>query len=254
MTISRRTMSTIVQTPKPSSTDLSRLHAFLSSSDHPKFNLSSRFTIAQHMEHVKALVTSLHPLLLSSPTGTQQQQQQDRIVDLGSGSGVLGFICALTYPHVQFTLLESRAKCCDFLERGVIELGLSSNSNERSSSRVVVCHSRAETLGMSIGHRHLYDGVMSRRFGPSGTTAECAAPLLRQGGFLLVSDPPAAALSSSPNKNHHHLVRWPKNGLSKLGLTLEIRSSEMSAVTMLRATESCSEIYPRSRRIKFPLF
>jgi hypothetical protein len=36
-------------------------------------------------------------------------------------------------------------------------------------------------------HRHAYRGVMARRFsGGPATAAECSAPLLEQGGFVLV--------------------------------------------------------------------
>jgi 16S rRNA (guanine527-N7)-methyltransferase len=73
------------------------------------------------------------------------------------------------------------------------------------TDRVEVLHARAETVGRQ--RRGEADVVTARSFGPPAVVAECAAPLLRPGGRLLVSEPPGR-----PD-------RWPVEGLAVLGLS-----------------------------------
>jgi 16S rRNA (guanine527-N7)-methyltransferase len=46
------------------------------------------------------------------------------IMDLGSGAGVPGLICAILRPETRFILAESEKNKADFLERTISELGL----------------------------------------------------------------------------------------------------------------------------------
>jgi 16S rRNA G527 N7-methylase RsmG len=175
-----------------------------------------------------------------------------KVVDLGSGSGLLGFIGAFMYPEVHFTLLDSRQSCCDFIQNGVRDLGI--------GATVTVLKSRAEAMGRSSQHRHQYDGVIARRFGPPGATAECSAPILRQGGFVLVSDPSPQAL----DKEKLGTERWPDNGLRSLGLALEANlikrggkpdaTDSQHHAALLRVVRLCGTEFPRSRRLKKPIF
>jgi 16S rRNA G527 N7-methylase RsmG len=175
--------------------DLARVLGVLSNGGQA-FNLGGRYSLDEHLDHVSTFAMKLRPLIKAG----------DRVVDMGAGSGILGFVCAFAYADVQFTLLDNRARCCEFLEAGILQLNL--------SERVNVLHSRAEAFGREPAHRHQYDGVMARRFsGGPATAAECAAPLLRRHGFILVSDPSADVQT--------HADRWPADGLGLLGLQVK---------------------------------
>ena len=99
--------------------------------------------------------------------------------------------------------------------------------------------------------RGTFDLVTARSFAPPAATAECAAPMLKQGGALVVSEPPDALGAS----------RWPDVALATLGL---IRTSTETVVTpagpvtlsRMLATTSCPQHYPRRVGIPFkrPLF
>jgi 16S rRNA (guanine527-N7)-methyltransferase len=94
-------------------------------------------------------------------------------VDIGSGAGLPGLPLAIALPATRFTLLESAARKCAFLERAMAACGL---------SNVTVVHARAETWPEGIG-RH--DLVTARALAPLPVVAEYAAPLLRVGGTLV---------------------------------------------------------------------
>src|SRR3546814_3548101 len=105
------------------------------------------------------------------------------------------------------------AKRCAFLREAVEALG--------ADERVEVVEGRAEEIGRGE-MRRVVDAVIARSFGPPAATAECAAPLLRAGGLLVVSEPPEA------------LDRWPEDGLAMLGMAPRARSeghtSELQAL------------------------
>jgi 16S rRNA (guanine527-N7)-methyltransferase len=77
------------------------------------------------------------------------------------------------------------------------------------SGRVRVVTRRAEELGRDSTWRERSGLVVARSFGPPAVTAECGAPLLRVGGWLIVSEPPAPEAPSA---------RWPEAALTQLGL------------------------------------
>jgi cyclopropane fatty-acyl-phospholipid synthase-like methyltransferase len=109
-------------------------------------------------------------------------------VDLGSGGGVPGLPLAAVYPGLTWLLVDSWEARCAHLERAVRRLDL--------EKRVRVVHGRAEELARGT-LRARADVVVARAFGPLPTTLECGAPMLRDGGRIVVSvtrdrEPPVA--------------------------------------------------------------
>ncbi|HXW80575.1 MAG TPA: RsmG family class I SAM-dependent methyltransferase [Acidimicrobiales bacterium] len=162
-------------------------------------------------------------------------------VDLGSGGGVPGLVLALLWPESQWLLVDSNQRRATWLQGAVSALGI--------ENRVDVVCDRAERVARS-SWRHQAGAVTARGFGPPGPTAECAAPLLRLGGQLLVAEPPGAPSD-----------RWPAKDLVKLGLSLDASGVIATpagpvSISRLLAASKCSELYPRRVGVPFkrPLF
>ena len=159
------------------------------------------------------------------------------VFDLGSGGGLPALPGAVADDSWSWVLVESQLRRADFLVSATRRLGL--------TDRVSVVHARAEDVGRDASHRGSADVVTARSFGPPAAVAECAAPLLRLGGRLVVSDPPGGA------------DRWPADGLAGLGLGLAERHTVdgLAFVRLVQAT-ICSDRYPRKPGIpaKSPLF
>lgn len=157
------------------------------------------------------------------------------VVDLGSGGGVPGLVVALARPDLSLALVDATAKRCRFLEAAVTELGI--------GARARVVHGRAEEVGRT-DLRGTADAVLARSFGSPAVTAECAAPLLRVGGRLLVSEPPGG------------LDRWPREALAELGLRPLPRRTGGPNLQILEQTAACPLAYPRRTGVprKRPLF
>lgn len=147
--------------------------------------------VQEHVDHAAGLLEVLQGLGPDDPR---------RAVDLGSGGGVPGLLAAVATPAWRWVLLDSMARRTDFLRDAVRELGL--------EGRVEVWRERAEVAGRAEGTRGEIDVVTARSFAGPAVTAECAAPLLRPAGLLIVSEPPGADGS-----------RWDPEGMAGLGFS-----------------------------------
>lgn len=158
-----------------------------------------------------------------------------RLIDLGSGGGVPGLPVAVLRPELEVVLVDAAAKRGGFLEAAVMALGL--------QDRCQVVVGRAEVLGRGP-LRGSADAVVARSFGPPAATAECAAPLLRVGGRLVVSEPPVAE------------GRWPVAGLRQLGMAPLEHVGAGPRMQVVVQERLCGDPYPRRDGVpaKRPLF
>jgi 16S rRNA (guanine527-N7)-methyltransferase len=164
-------------------------------------------------------------------------------VDLGAGGGLPGLVLAtLVWPGTSWVFLDVMARRTAFLREAVDAAGL--------AERVTVVTERAEAYGRRGEARHAFDLVVARSFGPPAVTAECAAPLLRPGGLLVVSEPPTSA----------DALRWPAGGLAELGLGepefIEVTADRPVHLVRISCVGPCPDRYPRRVGIpaKRPLF
>lgn len=146
-------------------------------------------------------------------------------VDLGSGGGVPGLVLASELVDTRWVFLDAHRGRTSFLGDAVVELGL--------SARVTVLTGRAEAVGRDQAHRGRYDLVVSRAFGPPAVVAECAAPLLRVGGRLVVSEPP------------DHAERWPAAGLGLVGLGWDALDPGPPRLASMVQLNDCPDRFPR---------
>jgi 16S rRNA (guanine527-N7)-methyltransferase len=161
-----------------------------------------------------------------------------RAADLGSGAGLPGLPLALHFEGTEWTLVEASVRRAAFLRTAVDRLGL--------GDRVSVVEQRVETVGRAPEYRGSLDLVVARSFGRPAVVAECAAPLLRIGGRVVVSEPPGG----QPG-------RWPPAALAELGLApaASVRTGE-AAYQVLRQDGPCPDRWPRRVGVpaKRPLF
>jgi 16S rRNA (guanine527-N7)-methyltransferase len=179
--------------------------------------------VMDHVVHAEGFLTVLEEL----PSGS-------KVLDLGSGGGVPGLIIAEARPDLEVVLLDSLERRVALLSEAVVAMGW--------QGRVSAELARAEETGRSPLWRGQIDAVTARSFGPPATVAECAAPLLRVNGLLVVSEPP------------EETDRWETEGLDLLGLVDE--GAPVPGMRRLRQAELCPEAYPRRVGLpaKRPLF
>jgi 16S rRNA (guanine527-N7)-methyltransferase len=172
-----------------------------------------------------------------------------RILDLGSGGGLPGLVVAEQWPAARLVLLEANQRRAQFLERAVTTCGL--------GDRVEVVQERAEIAGRDAAYRETFDGVVVRSFGPPAVVAECAAPLLLVGGWLIVSEPPIEGGDEQPSEEPlDDSGRWPADRLSQFGLEPVAFVRNQFGYQVLRQQQACPERFPRRNGMpsKKPLF
>lgn len=157
--------------------------------------------------------------------------RQISALDLGSGGGVPGLPLALATPRWRWVLLDGSVTRTAWLREAVDAL--------RLGTRVEVATARAEDAGRT--HlRGAVDLVTARGFAAAAPTAECAAPLLRIGGAVVVTEPPGGA----PD-------RWPAPALAELGLAPGASVATPVALQSLRKVAATPERFPR--RVGIPV-
>jgi 16S rRNA (guanine527-N7)-methyltransferase len=207
--------------------------------------------IERHLRHARGFVALAR---------LEAAGESPRILDLGSGGGLPGLVVAGAWPEATMVLLEANERRAQFLERAVVACDL--------QERVSVVHQRAEICGRDPLYRATFDGVVVRSFGSPAVVAECAAPFLRVGGWLIVSEPPgedgAAALGADPApgqadqrpRTAEETGRWPADKLAPLGLkSVESVRTEFG-YQILRQSVLCPDRFPRRNGVpsKRPLF
>lgn len=215
--------------------------------------------IEEHLAHAEGFLT-----LARQEAGSAAV----RLLDLGSGGGLPGLVLASEWPAATVVLLEANQRRARFLEQAVLRCGL--------EDRVSVADQRAELYGREGSHRATFDGVVARSFGPPAVVAECAAPLLRVGGWLIVSEPPAEATAHTecgpamateepgegalpgigPAGDSPAGTRWPAEPLARFGLEPTASVRNRFGYQVLRQRRLCPEEFPRRNGVpaKRPLF
>jgi len=186
--------------------------------------------VQRHVDHARVFAAVARAL--------EPESAGRAALDLGTGAGLPGLVLALEEEGRHWTLLDGRERSVAFVREAVEELGL--------DERVSVVLERAEELGRDPRHRGRYGLVVARGFGPPSVTAECAAPLLEEGGWLLVSEPPASTGE-----------RWPAEPLEILGMRwIREVTTPPATVAVLEQVRVAPGRFPRRTGIpaKRPLF
>jgi 16S rRNA (guanine527-N7)-methyltransferase len=99
---------------------------------------------------------------------------RSHVADLGSGAGFPGLPLAIVLADTHFTLVESSARKCAFIERAIDVCAV---------TNATVVNARAEAWPDGIA---ACDLVLARALAPLAVVAEYGAPLLREGGALVI--------------------------------------------------------------------
>lgn len=180
------------------------------------------------------------------------KNEEAMAADLGTGGGVPGLVLAMETCWVWF-LVERSQKRASFLRWALRELGL------EDRTEVIL----ADVVEVARGPlREKLAVVTARSFAPPGPTAECAAPLLKPQGLLLVSEPPTEWPLDSVDfrdglDTQVGSKRWISEGLQHLGLS-DVggwRSGGASYRAIQRVSQ-CPEHFPRQfhRQLAKPVF
>lgn len=143
-------------------------------------NQTTNLTAIRHREQAwsRLIVDSLTPL-----PGLPEDDENLKLIDIGTGAGLPGVPLAIARPDVAVTLVEATGKKIAFLHSVIDKLGLTNTT---------AVQERAENLGQDAAHRGKYDIAVSRAVGPMPVVLEYSLPLLKLGGRVLAMKGPKA--------------------------------------------------------------
>jgi 16S rRNA (guanine527-N7)-methyltransferase len=101
------------------------------------------------------------------------------LADLGSGAGIPGIPIKIVRPHLDVTLVESRARRASFLSAVVRELAL-------TGTRVLADRLERQPAGQAL----IVDAVVMRCAGDLRRLAAVACSIARPGGVVVAAGPP----------------------------------------------------------------
>ncbi len=196
--------------------------------------------LGPQLQHAEGFV------VVSRRLAQQDGQVQPLVVDLGSGGGLPGLAVASAWRDAHLVLLEANGRRAGFLRAAVERLHL--------QDRVRVLEERAEAAGRQEEWRGAFDGLLARSFGPPAVVAECGAPLLRVGAWVVVSEPPPDRASRQGTADPSG--RWPGDQVAQFGLESVGAVREGFEYQVLRQAQQCPERFPRRNGVpaKRPLF
>jgi 16S rRNA (guanine527-N7)-methyltransferase len=166
-----------------------------------------------------------------------------KAVDIGTGAGFPGIPLKIVYPGLEMTLIDSLRKRVQFMERVVLELGLSGIS---------VLHGRAEDAARSDIHRERYDLCLSRAIAHLSVAGEYCLPFVKTGGSFIAMKGPG----------YLDEIREAGRAIGLLGgeitdtMKFKIPFTDITHyIIIIRKTKSTGAEYPRKagRPAKYPL-
>lgn len=113
---------------------------------------------------------------LDSVLGESLFEQNARVLEVGSGAGFPSLPLKILRNDLNFTLVESTGKKCEFLKTAVRELGLSG---------VTVLYGRAEDYARNPEYREQFDVCCARAVARLNTLSEYCIPFLKVGGAFI---------------------------------------------------------------------
>ncbi|QGP91928.1 Ribosomal RNA small subunit methyltransferase G [Neomoorella glycerini] len=156
-----------------------------------------------------------------------------RIIDVGTGAGIPGFILKIYRPDMQLTLLEAQQKKVKFLEKVVARLGLNG---------VDCLWGRAEEVGQNRNYREKYNLAVARAVAPLITLAEYCLPLVQVGGFMVAYKGPAGEQELAAAEKAINLLG---GGETKIWRHQLPEGEEMRILVIIKKEKTTPPAYPR---------
>lgn len=113
---------------------------------------------------------------LDSVLGEALFPENASVLEVGSGAGFPSLPLKILRGDLNFTLVESTGKKCEFLKVAVKELALSG---------VAVLNERAETLARDPSYREKFDVCCARAVARLNTLSEYCLPFVKTGGAFI---------------------------------------------------------------------
>ncbi len=170
---------------------------------------------------------------VDSLTISQFINENDKVIDIGTGAGFPGIPLKIQKNQIEICLLDSLNKRINFLNDVISTLKL---------KNIKTVHGRAEEYGQNTGYRELYNVAISRAVAPLNILLEYMVPFVKVNG---------KCICMKGNLTEEE-INDCKNALQKLGGEIEkisrfnlLNTDINRTIVVVKKTNKTSKVYPR---------
>lgn len=153
----------------------------------------------------------------------------EKILDIGSGSGVPGILLKIFFPNIKLAIIDSNLKKINFLKKLASKLNFSD---------IEFLNQRAENI--SSNQREKYDYVTSRAVASLKILIEISVPYLKVGGILI----------EPKSLNYYNELNESKEIIEKINIKLisvnPISTNKSHYVFIFKKEKETDYTYPRA--------
>lgn len=158
---------------------------------------------------------------------------EDNIIDVGTGAGFPGIPIKIVKEDIKVTLLDSLNKRVKFLQEVIDNLAL---------SNIDTIHNRAEDAGRNLDLREKFDIAVSRAVAPLNVLVEYLMPLVKKGGQCICMKGNNIEEELANSKKAIHILGGKLEKIDELYLP---QSDIKRNIVIIRKIEDTSSKYPR---------
>lgn len=163
-----------------------------------------------------------------------EDDQDLKILDIGTGGGFPGIPMAIKYPNYRFTLLDSTEKKVKTVEKIANEIGL---------KNVSCIAGRAEELARDKSFRESFDVVVSRGVADYAILLELCTPFLKKNGLFFSWKGPKYKDEIINAKSAIDLLNM---NIIEIKSEILLKSEEVHVIIIAEKKDHTPDNYPRS--------
>ena len=167
-----------------------------------------------------------------------------KFIDIGSGCGFPGFAYAITHPNSEIYLVDSSKKKTDSLKEIIKSINFKNN--------IFVINDRIENLGHQSSFRNSFNIATARAVSNPSTVSEYILPMLQSNGLGILY---CGKWTNEDNKNLENTLKVLEGKILTIKRNFLPREKGIRNAIFIGPKTSCPEIYPRSigKAEKYPL-
>ena len=167
-----------------------------------------------------------------------------KFVDIGSGCGFPGFAYAVTHPDSEIYLVDSSKKKTDSLKEIIKSINFKNN--------IFVINDRIENLGHKTSFRNSFNIATARAVSNPSTVSEYILPMLQSNGLGILY---CGKWTNEDNKNLEQTLKVLEGKILEIKSNILPRKKGIRNAIFIEPKLSCPDIFPRSigRAQKYPL-
>lgn len=174
---------------------------------------------------------------IDSLTILKHIEENNRVIDIGTGAGFPGIPLKIAQNSLEMTLLDSLNKRINFLNE-VIDI--------TKLDKVRTIHGRAEDFGQNLEYREKFDVAVSRAVAPLNILIEYMLPFIKIGGKCICMKGNNCEEEIENAKNPIEILGGKIEQIEKINLS---KSDNKRTILVIKKIKKTDKQYPRKAGI-----